>query len=162
MDQVQKQVQKRENFKIIELAGRKWRIIRFDALTGSYIAYQLMFQMLPTVISAFAGKTAEGEGFLSSLPKTGNVMSREEFTSLQKDCLSVCSEVKVLDGQEVSLPVMLQSGMFAVEGLDNDTMTVLGLTVQALVFNVSGFFDEGPLKDLMSQAAGGQGQVLKQ
>lgn len=154
------QVQKREKFKVVEISGRKWRIGRFDALTGSYVAYQLMFQMLPAVISAFAGKTTDGEGLLSSLPQTGKVMSREEFASLQKDCLSVCSEVIELNGKEEGLPVMLANGAFAASGLEDDTMTVIALTVQALVFNVSGFFAEGPLKELMS-AAGGQ-QVLKQ
>lgn len=140
---------KRETSKIVEMSGRKWSIARFDALTGSYIAYQLMFQMLPALLTAFAGKLPEGESFVANLPKSGNIMDQKSFTELQLSCLGVCSEVVERGQGPAYLPVLMADNSFSSPDLRDDTMTVLGLTVHALIFNVSGFFAEGPLKDLM-------------
>jgi hypothetical protein len=138
-------MEKRETTKDVEIAGRRWRIGKFDALTGSYIAYKLMVQMLPMGLNEQIGITPN---------KGGLVMGKEEFKELQTDCLRVCSELTQVGNAEAPLPVLMANGVWGVEGLDTDVMTVLMLTIHALIFNVSGFFGESALKDL---AAGMQG-----
>lgn len=129
-------MEKRVNFKVIEFEGRKWKVKKFDALTGSFIAYTLMSQALPAGLEAVAG--------IPNLPKNRGAMTREEFMTLQKDCLKVCYEV--LPAGETA--VMNENGTFGVIGIEDDTKTVLFLTIQSLVFNVSSFFDVNLLTSL--------------
>lgn len=135
---------KRETTKDIELAGRKWRIKKFDALTGSYIAYKLLSQMLPGGLDKQLGNMPEGR----------QIMSKEDFSSLQKDCLSVVHELKSAGSNDLPIAVILPNGKWGVEGLEDDTVTVLSLTIHALVFNVSGFFDGKALQDLNQSLTG--------
>jgi hypothetical protein len=130
-------MKKREITKDIELAGRKWRIDKFDAQTGSFIAYQLLFNMLPG-----------GDSQLGALPAGRPTMTREQFFDIQSECLKVCSEICEVGGMEAPLPVKLLNGAWGVAGLDKDTFTVLALTIHSLIHNVSGFFGEGGLKEL--------------
>ena len=133
---------KREEHKILELAGRKWRIEKFDALTGSYIAYQLMSQMLPGDLDA---QVTDGQA-----PKNRPLMSKQEFGNLQLDCLAVCYEVLPAG----KAPVIGENGAWGVAGLENDTVAVMALTIHALIFNIAGFFDGNALKDLVASFAG--------
>lgn len=133
---------KREDHKLLELAGRKWRIENFDALTGSYIAYQLMGQMLPGGMDA---QVTEGHA-----SKNRPLMSKQDFAALQLDCLNVCYEVLPAG----KAPVIGENGAWGVTGLENDTVTVLALTIHALIFNIAGFFDGSALKDLATSFSG--------
>jgi hypothetical protein len=129
---------KREIYKQWEFGGRNWRIGKFDAMTGSYIAYKLMAEILPMGLGGKIG---------IPVPKNGTAMSKTDFMDLQKDCLSVCSELLPAG----PAPVMDENGNFGVQGLEYDAKTVLALTIQALVWNVRDFFDESLLSS-MSEA----------
>lgn len=121
----------REEFKAVEIAGRRWKIGKFDAQTGSYIAYQLLVQALPMGIPG--------------LPQIGGnrpLMPKADFFALQRDCLSVCFEMTNVGGNPVDMPVLMQDGRWAVDGLEKDTALVLTLTGQALAFNVASFFEQ--------------------
>ena len=89
----------RAEFKEFEVGERKFQVKRFDALTGSYIAFTLFEKILPVIMGnkdKFLGtKTpdASADSFAEMLPSTLFKMSREDFTALQKDCLKVCYEV---------------------------------------------------------------------
>jgi hypothetical protein len=150
--------QKRETTKIVELSGRRWQIGKFDALTGSYVAYQLMFRVLPSVFQFLPG-TPEGMEALKSV-QGSQLMSREEFGSLQRDCLSVCAEFKQVGATEAAIPVQIASGAWGVEGLEDDTVTVLALTAHALIFNVSSFFDGNVLTGLKAEAKQSAGSLF--
>jgi hypothetical protein len=126
---------KREIYKIFEFGGRKWRIGKFDAMTGSYIAYKLMAEVLPMGLGQQAGIPA---------PSGGRVMSKADFLELQKNCLSVCAEMLPAG----PTPVLNEDGTFGVLDLEHDAPTVLALTVQALAWNLSSFFDESLLTSL--------------
>lgn len=123
----------REDFKAVEISGRKWKIKKFDALTGSYVAYQLLMQALP-----MSGLSS----VLGGLPKDRPLMAREDFLALQRDCLGLCFEMTTLNGVPVDMPALMQDGRWAVDGLEHDTATVMALTVHALSFNVSSFFEQ--------------------
>jgi hypothetical protein len=132
---------KREKSKIVEIAGRKWRIEKFDALTGSYIAYKVMGNSLPGAIdSQVTGGNAPER----------KLMSKQEFMEIQMDCLRVCYEILPAGGA----PVIGENGSWGVTNIETDTMTVLMLTIHALIFNISGFFDGNALKDLAESFKG--------
>jgi hypothetical protein len=137
---------KRENFKIVEIAGRKWRIEKFDAMTGSYIAYQLMSQMLPGGID----QQVTGGEAAAIAPKNRPLMSKKEFANLQLDCLNVCYELLPAG----KTPVIGENGAWGVIGIEDDTITVMALTIHALIFNIAGFFDGNALKELAGSFAG--------
>jgi hypothetical protein len=134
------EVKKRETYKDIKLSNRDWRIRKFDALTGSYMAYQLLNLALPPMI----GKMLANTGIPLNTEKDGRMMTKQEFTAFQKDCLSVCFEN--LKAREA--PVIDTNGNWGVADLENDLNTVLMLTIYVLAFNVESFFGEGPLKGL--------------
>lgn len=136
---------KRETCKYIALKGRKFRIDKFDALTGSYIAYKLMAQMLPGGLD---------KQISDKMPKGRTVMSKEEFVDLQRDCLAVCKEIVTAGGNEMPMPVVMANGSWGVAGLEDDTITVMTLTINALVFNVAGFFEGDALKELTQSLSG--------
>lgn len=132
---------KRETSKIIEISGRKFQIEKFDALTGSYIAFTLLEKFLPLGMEAKAG--------LSGMPKERTPMSKQEFTALQKDCLGAVSEIL----QAGSRPILNSNGTWGVQDIERDTQLVVLLTIHALAFNVAGFFDGEGLTGLKASLA---------
>ena len=132
---------KRETNKTVELSGRKFKIEKFDALTGSYIAFILMQKFLPMGMEQKAG--------MSNLPEARTPMSKEEFISLQNDCLSVVSEV--LPAR--CAPIINENGTWGVTDIEKDTKLVMLLTIHALTFNIAGFFDEQGLMELKTSLA---------
>lgn len=132
---------KREVQKIVKLAGRTWVIDKFDAFTGSYIAYKLLNQLLPGGIDAQI-RGAESP----SLP----VMSKSEFLELQIDALSVVRE-KLASGYA---PLIGENGGWGVMDVERNASLIIGLTIHSLIFNLSSFFEGDALKDLMSGLQG--------
>lgn len=137
-------MKKRETFKKIKFDGRDWRIDKFDAMTGSYIAYKLIGENLPM------GIKIDG---IPKAPAGSKIMSKADFIELQTDCLKVCYEI--LDAGPS--PVMNDNGSWGVEGVENNAKLALALTVNALVWNIADFFDESLLQTL---ATGVLGSVL--
>lgn len=132
---------KRETYRSFEFGGRHWRIGKFDALTGSYIAYKLMGETLPAFIQVPG---------VPGAPQGSPVMSKKEFVDLQKDCLAVCAEL--LDSGPAN--VINENGSWGVEDIENDTKLALALTVNALTWNMTDFFDVNLLQALVTGIPG--------
>lgn len=132
---------KREKFKDVDASGRKWRIGRFDSLTGSYITTLILTQMLPMGVDGQIVGDA-------TVPKR-SMMDRATFVDIQKECLKIVAELKTVGDTIAPIPVLLPDGRWGVEGLDDDTVTVMTLTVNALVFNIADFFLEDALNTLI-------------
>ncbi len=129
-------MEKRDLYKEFEFRGRKWRIGKFDAMTGSYVAYKLMSEVLPMAgVSNQLGVAA---------PPGSPTMSKQDFMELQKDCLSVCAEL--LPGGPA--PVLNGNGSWGVSDVEFDAVAVLALTIQTLIWNLASFFDESLLASL--------------
>ena len=129
----------RQTKKTVEVMGRKFEISALDAMTGSYIAYTMFERMLPN------GMESKVMGqFGGSLPSGRQIMTKAEFSSFQKDCLSAVSEVLKAGPR----PVINPNGSWGVEDMADNTMLVLLLTIHALAFNVKDFFDAGGLQEL--------------
>lgn len=143
---------KREQYRDIELLGRKWRIGRFDALTGSYISSLLLVQALPLGLE-------DKLGVRIPLPSERSIMEKKTFMEVQVDCLRVCSELKEAGGTIAPIPVLMSDGRWAVEDIETNIALVMGLTVHVLLFNISDFFQEEALESL-SQSFKGLGLSL--
>ncbi len=140
---------KREKFKIVDIAGRKWRIEKFDALTGSYIAYKVMGHILPMGLdSVIKGEAAQQNK--QNEPVQLPAMSKKEFADLQLDCLHICYEMLPAG----KAPVIGENNAWGVADIEDDAALVLALTVHALLFNIGSFFAEGGLQALTESFAG--------
>ena len=139
-------IKKREAFKDVELGGRRWRIGRFDAMTGSYITMLVLMQMLPMGLDEQIG--------IGSVSKGRSLMDKKTFFDVQSDCLKVCSELQLVGETTAPVMVMLPDGRWGVGGVEDDITVILGLTVHTLIFNISDFFQEDALKDLTSTMSG--------
>jgi type III secretion system FlhB-like substrate exporter len=137
-------MKKREETKDVDIAGRKFRIRKFEAFTGSYIAYKIIGQIAPSAINNGS----------DNISKAITSMNKEDFISIQKDCLKMVQEIKQAGNNEIPMQIILENGKWGVEGLENDAITVMALTIQVLVFNVSSFFDADRLKELTSSLSG--------
>jgi hypothetical protein len=131
---------KREPHKDVAVGGRKWRIGRFDALTGSYITTLLLMQMLPMGLDEQVG--------LGGMVKGKSLMDKATFLDVQKECLRICYELQPVGGMDAPIPVLLSDDRWGVADIEDDVVTILSLTIHALIFNVSDFFQEDALKDL--------------
>jgi hypothetical protein len=132
---------KRELYKNFDFMDRKWSIGKFDAMTGSYIAYKLMGEMLPSIISVPG---------IPNAPQGSPVMSKADFIDMQKDCLKVCAELLPAGPAKV----INDNGSWGVEDIKNDAKLAITLTVQALVWNLTDFFDESLLQALATGISG--------
>lgn len=149
-----------EKFKEVEIKGRTFRIKKFDALTGSFILIKITALLAPIIshldlkkINSVKPTDANADtdsfnldgidipGIASELGK----LSEVDFRFLQGKSLRLCSESLPAG----FVPILHDNGSFAVQNLDDDTMTVMALMVHALVFNVKGFFLESPLASLL-------------
>lgn len=138
----------RQKSKEVEVQGRKFRISALDAWTGSYLLFTVFEKMLPSGVEQQVMSTIRGEGKDPEmvLPSGRTLMTKAEFFSFQRDCLSAVSEI--LPGRDA--PILNANGSWGVQ--DVSVKLALILTVHALMFNIKDFFAEDGLKDLMSLA----------
>lgn len=142
----------RQTEKIVEIQGRKFIIRAFDAFTGAYIAFTLMEKVMPMGLEEKVTKTLQAEGTNPDLmlPQSRALMTKGEFYSFVRDCLSVVSE----DLKAGPRPVLNKNGSWGVDDLEHNTMLVLLLVINALTFNITDFFTGDGLKDLRSSLSG--------
>ena len=135
----------KEKYKDVEFGGSWYRIEKFDARTGSYVVYKLLAQVLP--ILPMLSKEVDPDEFRGQLPSVLTKLSKEEFGELQTACLLVCSRLE--GNSKIPMPVITDDGRIAIEDLNDDTVTIMFLTVHAIAFNVSSFFGENTLKEFL-------------
>lgn len=126
---------KRERYDLFDYGDRHWRVGKFDAMTGSYVAYKLMSELLPMGLGHQLGLPA---------PADAKLMNKKDFMELQKDCLGVCDEMLVAGPTRV----LNDNGSWGVIDVEYDAPLILALTIKALMWNVSSFFDESLLSSL--------------
>lgn len=124
--------------KDIEIRGHRYRIGRMSARTGSWILTRIMSSSMPGGLDEKVGA--------SELPQR-SAMSEEEFYAIQDHCLSACSRFEK-DGP-APLGIMANR-QFVIKELEYDLVTVATLTLHSLVFNISPFFTEGGLNQILS------------
>lgn len=143
-----------ETHKDVEIGGRTFRIKKFDALTGSFMLIKITGMLAPLFKNMDIGKLKDVKDVSEVSPDAFDIsgimaeignLSEQDFKYVQEKCLRVCSEVLPAGLS----PVLNPNGSFGVIGIEEDTMTVLALTVHTLIFNVKGFFSGSPLASML-------------
>ncbi|WP_242840693.1 phage tail assembly chaperone [Clostridium hydrogeniformans] len=134
-------------FKDIEVEGRNFRLNKMDARTGSFMLFKLVKIITPIFknlkvdniedISLDDINLTEVMSSIFSLPE-------DEFRYIQDNCLKVVEEV-LPAGPAI---VLDKHGSYGVLGIEFNTGLLMNLTIQSLIFNVSGFFAGSPLSSI--------------
>jgi hypothetical protein len=127
--------------KTVEVDGQKYLIRKLSANVGSFI--------LARVLAASAGgivASKEGEQNSTIMASMFAAFLRglnfEEFSFIQNHCLAVVARLETPAGSpEVPMPIVTDSGVFAITEVGGDLPLVMNLTIQSLLFNLSDFFD---------------------
>ena len=149
--------------KNIEINGRNFLLTKLDARTGSYMLFKLIKILTPIFKSIKLGDSEDvredaklDDVNITDLMSSIFDLPESEFRYIQDNCLRVVQELlpagpaNVLDAH----------GNYGVLNIEFDTMLLMNLTVQSLIFNVSGFFEGSPLTSLMNKLTTSQ-QNLK-
>lgn len=131
-----------EEYKDIQIGEFKYRIYRLTARNGSWIVAQIATKILPSGMEGMLGVS-------SQLPANRQEMTESEFHNIQDHCLRVCSRHDLIGEQPTYTVVLRGDGRFSFPDLEFDALTVVTLTVHALLFSCGPFFSEGALKLLM-------------
>lgn len=123
--------QRRDNFKFIEVDGKKFRIGKFTPVVAGYLIFNFLPKVMPFV-SMFLNSEAEN-GIANFIP----FANKEIFEKYLLDMLSVVQ----LEHKAGFLPIIDEGGSLDLE-LADDSFLVLYLAGEALKFNGEDFFLE--------------------
>jgi hypothetical protein len=135
-------------YKDIEVNGRKFRLGKFDARTGSYMLFKLVGILTPIFKNIDTKKDVKDINIedinLTEMLSSLTSLPEKDFRYIQDNCLRTVKEL--LPGNAPQ--VLDEFGNYGILDAEYDTMLILNLTVQALIFNVSGFFSENLLDSI--------------
>lgn len=142
-----------EDFKEVEIKGRKFVVKKFDARTGSFMLIKVTGLIAPMFKGLDVKKVQakeDGAFDLNDIDIAGIVsgltsLPEQDFNYIYDKCLQVCYE---------NLPsgptrIMNPDGNFGVIGLETDSAATLALVAHALIFNVKSFFSGSPLGSIL-------------
>lgn len=115
----------------LDINGSKYQVVRMKAKTGSFLLTTLLTKVLPSALSS-------GGDIASLLPQ----LSEGDFELFQGHALEACRK---FNGQGIAEPIFLRPDRWAIKELEYDLNTVLQLTMESLMFNLSPFFSDGGL-----------------
>jgi hypothetical protein len=146
--------------KDVTLSGLNFEIGRFLPDVGSYLLGRLIGSAMKAGENAKAqepapetepAKKPTGEEMVRTLA-TALLLVGEDFELhrfVQHSCMKVCRKIEATEtSARVALPVVNDSGVFFAPAIRDDISLVMRLTVEALVFNFSDFFDQGGIVGL--------------
>jgi len=136
----------RETSRIVILDSRKWKVSKFDAWAGSYIAIKLFSKLSNVAMAVVSGQVGDGAVVAMAIANELGSIPRVEFQEIQQLCLSTVKEIKEIGGKDLESPVWLSDGRWGVENLEDDALLVMSLVSHALIYNMTSFFDESRLK----------------
>lgn len=127
-------------YKDIEVNERNFRLNKMDARTGSYMLFK-MVKILAPIVKNVDMKSLENFD-IDSLNLTDLLSSifdlpEDEFRYIQDNCLKTVKEMLPIGLTDV----IDKDGNFGVSDIEFDVALLMNLTVQSLMFNVSGFFE---------------------
>jgi len=137
----------KEKEREITIFDRRWKIKKFDALTGSYIALKLMSKLSHIAFELASGNKINTVVVAMSIATEIGTLSKQEFREIQEECLHVCSLIQVVGEQTLDAPLRLPNGRWAVGDLEDDSLLVMTLISHVLLFNMTSFFDGNALKE---------------
>lgn len=137
-----------ENYKNIEINGREFRLNKIDARTGSYMLFKIIKILAPVFKDLDLSKTDDFS--LEEINLTDALagvldLPEKEFRYIQDNCLKTVQEMLPMGPTSI----IDKDGNYGVEGIEFDVALLMNLTIQSLVFIVSGFFGENPLGSIL-------------
>lgn len=135
-------------YKDIEINNRKFRLKKMDARTGSYMLFKLVKILTPIFKNLKIDNLDDislDDLNITDLMSSIFDLPEEEFRYVQDNCLKVVEELlpagpaRVLD----------KHGNYGVLDVEFNTGLLMNLTIQSLVFNVTGFFEGSPLSSII-------------
>jgi len=136
----------RETSRIVEISGRRWKIGKFDPLTGNYILLKLFSRLSHVAMGVLSGAVSDNAVVAVSIANEIGSLSKQEIVEIQAECLAVCAELTTVSEKDIERPIRLPDGRWAVSGIEDDALLVITLVGHVLLFNLSGFFDANALK----------------
>lgn len=134
-----------ELYKDIDIEGRKFRLGKFDARTGSYILFKLVGILTPIFENIKLENLSNIDDInLTKLASSLFSLPEDEFRYIQDNCLRAIREL--LPGNAPQ--VLDEYGNYGVLDIEFDTKLIMNLTIQSLVFNVKDFFTADLLASL--------------
>lgn len=141
---------KRETTKVVELQGRQWQLSRMDPLTCNYLATKLIGRVGPVIMAVLSGGVDNKAALVMGVSDALAGMSRAELTEIQLEALSTVGEmVTQPNGMVVAMPLRLASGAWGVDDVGDNPPLVMALVCQAVLWNLSPFFDASALESLL-------------
>lgn len=135
-----------ESHKEVTIKGRSFRVGRFSARDGSFIALKVAGWLGPMFEGVGVAQKPEDVKLFGLVGKLTANLTEAEFAHIQGKCLAVCEEQLKAGWTKI----VNADSSFAVFDLEEDTALVLALTAHALLFNLSDFFGGNGLTDLFS------------
>ena len=141
----------RELTKDVTLNEGRYQVQKMDARTASWLSNLLVASMLKMQPADNGGSAAENspepelspedkaKGAVAAMWLTcGATLSEDVYAKVQSCCLKAC---RVYDGASgAAMPILMNDGRWACKELENDAPTVNSLIMEAMQFNLSGFF----------------------
>lgn len=137
----------RETERIVTISGRRWKVKKFDALTGSYIALKMMSKVSHIAVGVFSGNLTDKAVIAMSIANEIGTLTKQEFNEIQAECLHVCFEIELVGDRDIDTPIRLPDGRWGVKDIEDNALLVMTLVSHVLVFNLTSFFDGNALKD---------------
>ena len=131
--------------KQVTIGPAEYQIAQMTAGDGSWILSQVLTKLLPVMVQGALDQMAGAK-----LPAGRALLSEEEFHNIQGHCLAVCRRIE----KGIPMPVFVRPNTWAVKELEYDLLTVMALTIHALTFNLTPFFEEGGLSQLLALLPG--------
>ena len=139
----------------VTVQGQRYQVRRMTPTTGSYIWQRLMASMFKAQMEAGAAATEAAEvdskateAAEKATPEQrlrgmcGIAFMHLSFTDtefMQTAAMKVISRVETLAGVATPMPIMDDTGRYAIEDVASDPFLVTRLTVEALVFSLAPF-----------------------
>ena len=128
----------KQKYQEVEVGGKKYRLTKMDARTGSYIAAKLALLAAPLLKK---GGSVDDNAMAALVPS----LNRKDFEEIQTLLLKRVKLLREKDGVSLPEPILMADGSFVDEELEYSTAAVMNLTVQSIMFNVGDFFAEAGL-----------------
>ena len=145
-------MQPTENYKDIEVNGRKFRLNKLNARTGTYMLLKIT-KILPPILENINLDKLDSDNLnfkdlnLTKVLSPIFDMEEKEFTYIQDNCLKAIEELLPAGPQQV----LYNNGQWGVSDIEFNTVLVMNLTIQSLWFNLQGFFKGMPFSSIMNK-----------
>ena len=139
-------IKNHQTYDYFDIEDRKFKLNAYDPIEGNYLLIQILTFVMPLGIgSVLKSKLGKGTESIPTDMMSGKLMSKEDFTNLEKDILKTVEEC--YPSNQTS-PVIRENGTYGIT--DISMGLIIQLLIASLAFNFKDFFEDVPsLKEFM-------------